>query len=81
MFNQRPTIKQEIEIDRLDKMDDTNGEVNPYHEIITNKVEKDDMIVSQMEEWSILSNVVNYIQHNRHPKNYYDLDIKAVKKS
>ena len=26
----------------------------------------------------ILSNVVNYIQYNRHPKDYYDLDIKAV---
>ena len=26
----------------------------------------------------VLSNVVNYVQYNRHPKNYYDLDIKAV---
>ena len=30
------TIKQEIEVDRLDKMDDTNGKINPYHKIITN---------------------------------------------
>ena len=34
------TIKQEIEVDNLDKMDETDGEINPYHEIITNKVEK-----------------------------------------
>ena len=25
------TIKQEIEVDKLDKMDDTYGKVNPYH--------------------------------------------------
>ena len=34
------TVKQEIEADRLDKMGDTNGKINPYHEIITSKVEK-----------------------------------------
>ena len=33
-----------------------------------------------MEQWSILSNVVNYVQYNRHPKNFYDLDIKTVDK-
>ena len=31
-----------------------------------------------MEQWLILSNVVNYIQYDRHPQNYYDLDIKAI---
>ena len=31
-----------------------------------------------MEQWSILSVVVNYIQYDRHPKNYYKLDIRAV---
>ena len=31
-----------------------------------------------MEQWSILSNIVNYIQYDRHPKNFYDLVIKAV---
>ena len=40
------TIKQEIEADKLDKMDDTNSELNPCHEIITNKVEKDNIIIS-----------------------------------
>ena len=33
-----------------------------------------------MEQWSILSNVVNYIQYNRHPKNFYNLNIRAVNK-
>ena len=72
------TIKQEIETDRLDKMDDTNGKINPYHEIITNKVETDNIIISQMEQWSIQSNVVKYVQYGRHLQNYYDLDIKAI---
>ena len=33
-----------------------------------------------MEQWSILSNVVNYIQYDRHPKNFYNLNIRAVNK-
>ena len=33
-----------------------------------------------MEQWSILSNIVNYIQHDRHPKNFYNLNIRAVNK-
>ena len=31
-----------------------------------------------MKQWSILSNVVNYVQYNRHPKDFYNLDIRAV---
>ena len=40
------TIKQEIEADKLDE-----DEVNPYHEIITNEVEKENIITSQKEQW------------------------------
>ena len=42
------TIKQEIE---ADKLDDEEDEIILYHEIITNKVEKDNTIISQMEQW------------------------------
>ena len=45
-----------------------------------NSAEKTDTILSQMEQWSILSNVVNYIQYDRHPKNFHDLNIRAVNK-
>ena len=38
-------IKQEIEVDGID---DEEDEINPYHEIIMNKVEKHNMIISQM---------------------------------
>ena len=33
-----------------------------------------------MEQWSILSNTLNYIQYDRHPKNYHSLSISAVNK-
>ena len=66
-------IKQEIEEDKLGRnMDEDN--LNPFHEIITNKVEKEDINTTQMEQWLILSNVVDYIQYDRHPRNFYDLD-------
>ena len=31
-----------------------------------------------MEQWLILTNVVNYVQYNRNPTDFYDLDIKAI---
>ena len=36
--------------------------------------------MTQMEQWSILSNDLNYIQHDRHPKTYHSLSINAVNK-
>ena len=67
------TIKQEIDQDwELDRLDDTSGDINPYREPIVNNAEKVDTILSQMEQWSILSNVVNYKQYRRHPKNFYN---------
>ena len=31
-----------------------------------------------MEQRSILENMVNYVQYNTHPKNFYNLDIRTV---
>ena len=31
-----------------------------------------------MQQWSILSNVVHYVQYDRNPKIFYDLDVKAI---
>ena len=31
-----------------------------------------------MEQWSILSNVVNYVQYHRNPRDFYNLDIKVI---
>ena len=33
-----------------------------------------------MEWWLILSNVVNYVQYDRHPKNFYSFNIKTMNK-
>ena len=51
--------------------------INPYHEIITNKIEEN-IIRTQMEQWSILGNIVNYVQYDRHPRNFYDLDVNNI---
>ena len=71
------TIKQEIEEDKLSR-DNIDDEVNLYHNIIINNVYKENANTSQMEQWSILINVVNDLQHDRKPKDFYELNIKAL---
>ena len=71
------TIKQKID-QYVHKIDETNGKINQYCKIIITKAERDDTIISQMEQLSILSNVVNYVQYNRHPKYIHNLNIRAV---
>ena len=56
------------------------GEINPYKELIVNNAEKVEPLMMQMEQWSILSNTLNYIQYDRHPKTYHSLSINAVNK-
>ena len=31
-----------------------------------------------MEQWSILSNVINYVQYNKNPKKFHSMIIKTV---
>ena len=60
------TIQQEIEQEKqLRKIDDMNGEINPYRELIVNNAERTEPLMTQMEQWSILSNILNYIQHSK----------------
>ena len=61
-------------------MDDTSREINPYKELIVNNAEKIEPLMTQMEQWSILSNVLNYVQHNRLHLMNHTLGIKAVDK-
>ena len=71
-------MEQEIEQEKqLDKMDDTSREINPYKELIVNNAEKIEPLMTQMEQWSILSNVLNYVQHSRLNSMNHTLDIKA----
>ena len=75
------TMQQEIEQEELlNKIDDTSGNTNPYKELIVNNVEKLEPLITQMEQLSILSNVLNYIQHDKHPMINHNLSIRVVNK-
>ena len=75
------TLKQEMEQEQeLSKLDDTSGDINPYRDLIVNNTEKIETILSQMEQWSILSDAVNYVQYNKHPKNFHSLNVSAMNK-
>ena len=57
-------MRQEIDQDvELDKMDDNSGDENPYRELRINNAGKIETTLSQMEQWRILSNVLNYVQY------------------
>ena len=75
-------MEQEIEQERqLDKMDDTSREINPCKELIVNNAEKIEPLMTQMEQWSILSNILNDIQHSRLNSMNHTLEIKAIDKN
>ena len=75
------TLQQELECERqLSKIDETSGETNPYTDLIVNYAEKIEPLLAQMEQWLILSNMLNYIHYDRHAKNYHNLGISAVNK-
>ena len=58
-------IQQEVEQEKqLNKLDDDSGKENPYRELVINNAEKTEVQKTQMEQWSILSNKFNYIQHS-----------------
>ena len=33
-----------------------------------------------MEQWSALSHVVNYVQYDKHPKNFHSLNVSTMNK-
>ena len=66
--------------EQLDKIDDMSREMNPYRELIVNNTEKIEPLMTQMEQWSILSNVLNYIQHDRCPMINQNLSIRGANK-
>ena len=73
------TIQQEIEQEmQLGRIDDTSGETNPYKELTVTNAEKIEPLMTQMEQWSILSNILSYVQHSRFNSMNHTLDLKAV---
>ena len=72
-------IQQEIEQEKkLNRMDDENGEINPYRELVVNNVEKMESPMTQMEQWSILCNILNYVQHSKFNSMNHSLNVKPV---
>ena len=72
-------IQQEIEQGKqLNRIDDRNGEINPYRELIVNNAERTEPLMTQMGQWSILSNVLNYVQHSKFNSMNHTLNGKAV---
>ena len=76
------TMKEEIDQDvELNKMDDTSGDKNPYRELIVNNAGKIENTLSQMEQWSILSNVINYVQYSKNPKTFHTMSVISTNKN
>ena len=74
------TIKEELDADiELDRMDDNSGDENSYKELIINNACKVENTLPQMEQWSILSNIINYVQYSKNPNNFHSLPIRPVK--
>ena len=75
------TLQQELEHERqLNRLDDVSREANACKELIVNNTEKVEPLLAQMQQWSIFSNMLNYIQYARHPKHHHNLGISAVNK-
>ena len=58
------TMKQEIEDDKMTRNrlnEEDTTETNPYQMVILNKVYKDNIKTEQMIDWSILSDLIKYI--------------------
>ena len=69
-------MKEEIDLDvELDWMDDNNGDKNLYRELIVPNIGKTESTLSQMELWSILSNVINYVQYSKNPRKFHAMSI------
>ena len=78
----KDTIKEEIDPDiELDRMDDNSGDENPYRELIVNNASKIENMLSQMEQLSILSNIIIYVQYSKNPKNFHAMIIKPINNS
>ena len=55
-------IKEELDADvELERMDNNSRDENPYKELIVNNAGKIDSMLTEIEQWSILSNIINYV--------------------
>ena len=79
-FINKNTIKEELNADvELERIDNNRGDKNPYKELIVNNTSKVDSTLTQIEQWSILSNVITYVQYSKNPKKFHSMTIKPAK--
>ena len=72
-------MKNEIDLAaELDRVDNESRDENPYRELIVNNAIKMDSATLQMEQWSILINVIKYVQYSKNPKDFHTMTINPV---
>ena len=54
-------------------------EMKTHIELIINNAYRVQNVLPQMEQWSILSNVINYVHYNKNPKNSHLMTIRPAK--
>ena len=70
------TMKCEIEQEKLTDIDKEDD--NQYKKVILNKVYKEEDKMMQMENWSIHSDNVRYVQHDKKSKTPHKLDLNTL---
>ena len=72
-------IKEEIDSDvELNRIDNNSRDENPYKELIVNNAIEVENALSQMEQWLIISNIINYVQYSKNPKDFYTMTIRPI---
>ena len=62
-------MKEEIDPDiELDRINNNSGDENLYRELIVNNAGKIENMLSKMEQWSILSDVIDYVKYSKNLK-------------
>ena len=62
-------------------MDDHSGDKNPYRELMVDNAGRIENTLSQIEQWSILSKVINYVQYSKSPKYFHAMSVKSTNKN
>ena len=48
--------------------------------LVVNNAGKIETTLSQMEQWLILSDIINHVQYNKHSKNFHSMSVRPLKK-
>ena len=56
---------------------DKDQEKNPYETLLIQYIKEEELKPSYMYRWSILSDIIKYVQHDQHSIGHYGLEVKA----